>query len=81
MTQSSSLFPIFGGWVVWVHLLTLVVLYPPNIDDPPPDDRLEVAFVDADKPFICPEDGVPPSVSISVNSGYRTQQMGPLIFF
>ena len=56
MTQSSSLFPIFGGWVVWVHLLTLVVLYPPKID-PVPDDRPIVAFVDAGDPFVCPEGG------------------------
>ena len=61
MTQGSSFFPIFGGWVVWVHLLTLIVFYPPEIEDPDDpdaiDDRPTVAFVDADEhaAFVCPD--------------------------
>ena len=48
MPTGRSLLPVFGAWVVWVYLLSLVVLRPiGNI--PPAPLRPSVRFVDAEE--------------------------------
>jgi hypothetical protein len=51
MQQSRSMMPVFGGWVVWVHLLSFVVMRP---SEPPVAPlRPIVSFVDFDSTFDC----------------------------
>ena len=62
MTQTRSLLPVFGGWVVWVYLLTLVAFYPPNpVQRPLPS---KVAFVDHDTPYVVPENADRDALSV-----------------
>ncbi|NBP81060.1 hypothetical protein EBU58_10175, partial [bacterium] len=84
----GSLFPIFAGWVVWVHLLTLLVLVPPELDDPDPDPDLRptVAFVDADpeKGFVCPENAGRNALSevrVELNEPAKTDLVIPVRAF
>ena len=48
MPSGRSLLPVFGAWVVWVYLLSLVVLRPIGTIPPAPL-RPSVRFVDAEK--------------------------------
>jgi hypothetical protein len=45
-----SIMPVFGGWVIWVYLLTLVVLSPPPRPKPPL--RRTVEFLSAEKTYL-----------------------------
>ena len=55
MFTKTSALPIFGLWVVWVYLLSLVALRGVESVQPAPL-RPSVRFVDADKAFLCPTD-------------------------
>lgn len=50
MKTGRSLLPVFGMWVAWVYLLSLVVLRPAG-NAPPPPLRPQVRFVDAEKTY------------------------------
>lgn len=50
MPTGRSALPVFGLWVAWVYLLSLVVLRP-AADARLPSPRPEVRFVNADEPF------------------------------
>lgn len=50
MKTGRSLLPIFGTWVAWVYLLSLVVLRPAG-NTPPPPLRPQVRFVEAEKTY------------------------------
>ena len=50
MPTGRSALPVFGLWVAWVYLLSLIVVRPAG-DVPLALPRPEVRFVDADSPF------------------------------
>ena len=58
MPTSRSLLPVFGMWIVWVYLLSLVALRPLSDISPAPL-RPSVRFVDADEIYKVDSDADP----------------------
>lgn len=58
MPSGRSLLPVFGLWVVWIHLLSLVVLHPLG-HVPPAPLRPAVRFVDAEDVYVVDVDEGP----------------------
>jgi hypothetical protein len=61
MLHGRSMMPIFGGWVMWVHLLSLLALM--HRDPPPPPLRPLVSFVDCDRTYECDPEAGPNALS------------------